>query len=112
MKHEDHADAEPRRRQNVRPQRGRVHQFAESPRSAKTRTHNPQPGGCADFSLTLAASQMRAVQSHDAVTMREPSGLKAAENTSLAWPLRNAISEHIPTVELIPFRSSSVCLRK
>ena len=33
------------------------------------------------ISLPVAASQMRAVLSADAVTMREPSGLKAAEFT-------------------------------
>jgi ABC transporter substrate binding protein len=37
-------------------------------------------------------SQMRAVLSPDAVTMRDPSGLKAAERRSLAWPRRTAIS--------------------
>ena len=31
--------------------------------------------------MPLAASQMRAVLSTDAVTMRDPSGLKAAEDT-------------------------------
>jgi hypothetical protein len=35
---------------------------------------------------------MRAVLSHDAVTMREPSELKAAEFTGLSWPRRAAIS--------------------
>ena len=38
------------------------------------------------------ASQMRAVLSRDAVTMRDPSGLKAAEVTSRSWPRRTAIS--------------------
>ena len=33
--------------------------------------------------MALAASQMRAVLSLDAVTMRDPSGLKAAEFTAL-----------------------------
>src|SRR5262245_55048141 len=35
---------------------------------------------------------MRAVLSHDAVTMRNPSGLKAAERTIPTWPRRTAIS--------------------
>src|SRR5262249_49631548 len=35
---------------------------------------------------------MRAVLSDDAVTMRDPSGLKAAEFTALSWPRRTAIS--------------------
>ena len=34
------------------------------------------------ISLPVAASQRRAVLSDDAVTMRDPSGLKAAEYTS------------------------------
>jgi hypothetical protein len=38
------------------------------------------------------ASQMRAVLSRDAVTMRDPSGLKAAEVTWRSWPRRTAIS--------------------
>src|SRR5215470_814746 len=38
------------------------------------------------------ASQMRAVLSADAVTMRVPSGLKAAEVTWSLWPRRIAIS--------------------
>ena len=42
--------------------------------------------------MALAASQMRAVLSLDAVTMRDPSGLKAAESTALSWPRRTAIS--------------------
>jgi hypothetical protein len=42
--------------------------------------------------LALAASQMRAVLSFDAVTMRDPSGLKAAEITKPSWPRRIAIS--------------------
>ena len=33
------------------------------------------------ISFALAAPQMRAVLSHDAVTMRDPSGLKAADHT-------------------------------
>ena len=33
--------------------------------------------------MAVAASQMRAVLSPDAVTMRDPSGLKAAEYTTL-----------------------------
>ena len=41
--------------------------------------------------LGVAASQMRAVLSPDAVTMRDPSGLKAAESRS-SWPRRTAIS--------------------
>ena len=44
------------------------------------------------ISLLLAASQMRAVLSIDAVTMRDPSGLKAAEFTTSSWPRRTAIS--------------------
>ena len=35
------------------------------------------------ISLAVAASQMRAVPSCDAVTMRNPSGLKAADQTKL-----------------------------
>ena len=35
---------------------------------------------------------MRAVLSPDAVTMRDPSGLKAAEFTQSSWPRRTAIS--------------------
>ena len=35
-----------------------------------------------EICLAAATSQMRAVLSHDAVTMRVPSGLYAAENTS------------------------------
>ena len=35
---------------------------------------------------------MRAVLSADAVTMRDPSGLKAAEVTASSWPRRTAIS--------------------
>src|SRR5947207_1823006 len=35
---------------------------------------------------------MRAVLSADAVTMRDPSGLKAADETLLSWPRRTAIS--------------------
>ena len=35
---------------------------------------------------------MRAVLSADAVTMRDPSGLKAAEFTVSLWPRRTAIS--------------------
>src|SRR5215831_19708557 len=35
---------------------------------------------------------MRAVWSSDAVTMRDPSGLKAAEFTKRSWPRRTAIS--------------------
>ena len=42
--------------------------------------------------MAVAASQMRAVLSSDAVTMRDPSGLKAAERTALSWPRRTAIS--------------------
>src|SRR5215472_3920355 len=38
------------------------------------------------------ASQMRAVLSLDAVTMRDPSRLKAADITQLSWPRRTAIS--------------------
>ena len=37
-------------------------------------------------------SQTRAVLSSDAVTMRDPSGLKAADRTESAWPLRTAIA--------------------
>jgi hypothetical protein len=44
------------------------------------------------ISLAVAASQMRAVLSADAVTVREPSGLKAADDTPLSWPRRTAIS--------------------
>ena len=40
-------------------------------------------------------SQMRTVPSSDAVTTRLLSGLKAAETTGLAWPLRMAISRHV-----------------
>ena len=37
--------------------------------------------------MAVAASQMRAVLSSDAVTMRNPSGLKAADNnTEGPWP--------------------------
>ena len=42
--------------------------------------------------MAVAAFQMRAVLSYDAVTMRDPSGLKAAECTSSAWPRRTMIS--------------------
>ena len=42
--------------------------------------------------LSVAASQTRAVSSEDAVTMRDPSGLKAAELTEFSWPLRTAIA--------------------
>ena len=42
--------------------------------------------------MPVAASQMRAVLSADAVTMRDPSGLKAAEFTVSSWPRRTAIS--------------------
>src|SRR5215510_12527671 len=35
---------------------------------------------------------MRAVLSSDPVTMRDPSGLKAAEVTSTSWPRKTAIS--------------------
>ena len=35
---------------------------------------------------------MRAVLSSDAVTMRDPSGLKAADITAPSWPRRTAIS--------------------
>ena len=42
--------------------------------------------------MAVAASQMRAVLSSDAVTMRDPSGLKAAEFTASSWPRRTAIS--------------------
>ena len=38
--------------------------------------------------MAVAASQMRAVLSSDAVTMRDPSGLKAAEFTEPSWPPR------------------------
>ena len=44
------------------------------------------------LSLAIAASQTRAVLSADAVTMRDPSGLKAAEVTQFKWPRRTAIS--------------------
>src|SRR2546423_148560 len=47
----------------------------------------PRPRRTA-ISLPLAASQMRAVLSHDAVTIRDPSKLKAAEYTPLSWPPR------------------------
>ena len=36
--------------------------------------------------------KMRAVLSKDAVTMRDPSGLNAAECTLSSWPLRTTIS--------------------
>ena len=42
--------------------------------------------------MPVAASQTRAVLSLDAVTMRDPSGLKAAEMIELPWPLRTAIA--------------------
>jgi hypothetical protein len=42
--------------------------------------------------LEIAPSQMRAVLSSDAVTMRDASGLKAAELTRPSWPRRTAIS--------------------
>ena len=42
--------------------------------------------------MPVAASQMRAVLSYDAVTMRDPSGLKAADFTWSSWPRRTAIS--------------------
>src|SRR5262249_13596068 len=42
--------------------------------------------------LVVAATQMRAVLSSDAVTMRAPSGLKAADRTGPSWPRRTAIS--------------------
>ncbi len=42
--------------------------------------------------LPVAASQMRAVLSSDAVTMRDPSGLNAAEFTIASWPRRTAIA--------------------
>ena len=35
---------------------------------------------------------MRAVLSFDAVTMRDPSGLKAADHKGSSWPRRTAIS--------------------
>ena len=41
------------------------------------------------ISLPVAASQMRAVLSHDAVTMRVPSGLKAAELTDVLVPAQD-----------------------
>ena len=43
-------------------------------------------------SLALAASQMRAVLSADAVTMRDPSALKAAAHGKLSWPARRQFS--------------------
>ena len=42
--------------------------------------------------MAVAASQMRAVSSSDAVTMRDPSGLKATDATVSSWPRRTAIS--------------------
>src|SRR5262249_61865408 len=40
----------------------------------------------------LAASPTRPFSQPDAVLMREPSGLRAAEHTLPLWPLRTAIS--------------------
>jgi hypothetical protein len=42
-----------------------------------------------DLLAPLAASQMRAVLSPEAVTMRVPSGLKAADNTKSSCPLND-----------------------
>jgi hypothetical protein len=43
-------------------------------------------------SSPVVASQMRAVLSADAVTMRDPSGLKAADSTEKVCPRRTTIS--------------------
>ena len=44
------------------------------------------------ISFPVAASQIRAVSSSDTVTMRDPSRLKAAENTEPSCPRNTAIS--------------------
>ena len=44
------------------------------------------------ITFAVAASQMLAVLSPDTVTMRAPSGLKAAEFTVSSWPRRTVIS--------------------
>jgi hypothetical protein len=63
------------------------------------------------ISLPLAASQMRAVWSHDAVTMRDPSGLKAAEFTWPSWPRRIAISLALAASQMRALSAAAVTMR-
>src|ERR1700751_2373440 len=76
------------------PSGGRFHPPGDMDKAPVSRVNPSQ----ASVSRLLAdivctwASQMRAVLSADAVTMRDPSGLKAAEVTALSWPRRTAIS--------------------
>ena len=54
--------------------------------------------------MPLAASQMRAVLSHDAVTMREPSGLNAADTTDDLMPAE--ASRHSASKPLLRARNA------
>ena len=50
--------------------------------------------------MPFAASQMRAVWSTDVATMRDPSGLKAADITSSSCPRRTASSVPLVTSQM------------
>ena len=52
------------------------------------------------IALPVAASQTRAVLSYEAVTMRAPSGEKAALLTESSWPLRTLRSRNSRTAAL------------